>query len=101
MLGNSLISFAIKMTTRFKITDPTSGMRLYGREVIKDFALDMNYGPEPDTISLFLKKGLKVKEIQVHMEERMAGESYLSLSKSIFYMMRMLISILIIQPARR
>lgn len=101
MLGNSLISFAIKMTTRFKITDPTSGMRLYGREVIKDFALDMNYGPEPDTISLFLKKGMRVKEIQVHMEERMAGESYLSFSKSIFYMMRMLISILIIQPARR
>ena len=100
MLGNSLISFAIKMTTRFKITDPTSGMRLYGREVIKDFALDMNYGPEPDTISLFLKKGMRVKEIQVHMEERMAGESYLSFSKSIFYMMRMLISILIIQPAR-
>lgn len=101
MLGSRMISGAIRLTTGQTITDPTSGMRLYGKEVIREFATNLNYGPEPDTVSyLIKKKHIKVKEIQVHMEDRMAGQSYLSLSKSIFYMLRMMVSILLIQPTR-
>ena len=31
--------------------DPTSGMRIFNRNMIKEFASNINYGPEPDTIS--------------------------------------------------
>ena len=100
MLGNRLISCAIKITTRKKITDPTSGMRLFGRSVLKEFADNINYGPEPDTISYLLKKKCKISEVQVSMDERTAGQSYLNFTKSIMYMSRILISILFIQGFR-
>lgn len=100
MIGNRLISWGIKVTTGKRITDPTSGMRLFGRSVLKEFANNINYGPEPDTISFLIKKGCKVSEVQVSMNERETGESYLNVTKSIIYMLRMMISILIMQNFR-
>lgn len=50
---------------------------------------------------LFNKNGATVEEIQSTMEERTTGESYLSAFKSISYMIRMLLSILVIQNFRK
>lgn len=101
MLGNTLISAVIKLTTGKTINDPTSGMRLFTEGLIKEFALNVNYGPEPDTVSYLLNNGVKVAEVQVLMQERQAGESYLTLSRSIKYMVHMFVSILIIQNFRK
>lgn len=101
MLGNTLISAAIKLTTGKTINDPTSGMRLFTEALIKEFALNVNYGPEPDTVSYLLNNGVDVAEVQVLMQERQAGESYLTLSRSIKYMIHMFVSILIIQNFRK
>ena len=57
MIGSRLIEGAIWLTTGRKVTDPTSGMRMFSREMIREFALNLNYGPEPDTISYLLKQG--------------------------------------------
>lgn len=100
MIGSRLISWAVRMASGMKIADPTSGMRLYSRKICRDLAANINYGPEPDTISYLAKKKVQIKEIQVQMDERIAGESYLNMMKSIMYMTRMLISILVIQNAR-
>jgi glycosyltransferase involved in cell wall biosynthesis len=101
MFGNSLIDFCIFITTGKKIKDSTSGMRLYNKRMIKKMASTMNYGPEPDTIAYLLRCGAKVDEYQVHMNERVAGESYLNLSGSIKYMAHMCSSILIVQWFRK
>ncbi len=101
MIGSRLIGTAIRMTTGIKITDPTSGMRMFNQEMIKAFAMRMNYGPEPDTISFLIKQGAKVGEVQVKISERLAGESYLKPVVAVKYMMRMLISILLIQNFRK
>jgi len=101
MLGSNVISGLIRLSTGFRLNDPTSGMRLFNRDVVKEFALNINYGPEPDTISYLIKKGVKVKEVQVKMDERIAGESYLNLSKSMKYMILMSFSILFIQGFRK
>ena len=101
MLGNTLISAAIKLTTGKTINDPTSGMRLFTEALIKEFALNVNYGPEPDPVSYLLNNGVEVAEVQVLMQERQAGESYLTLSRSIKYMIHMFVSILIIQNFRK
>ena len=101
MLGSRLISTAIKLTTGKKIKDPTSGMRLFSRKIIKECAMSINYGPEPDTISYLAKNGATVTEVQAKMDERIIGESYLTAFKSISYMIRMLTSILIIQNFRK
>lgn len=101
MLGSNLISKAIYITTGTKIMDPTSGMRMFDKNMISEFAANINYGPEPDTISFLLKQGVKVGEVQVKMEERVAGESYLNFTKSMWYMTKMLVSILVLQNFRK
>lgn len=104
MIGSRLISFAIRLTTGVKIADPTSGMRMFNREMIKEFALKLNYGPEPDTISYLLKQGAKIAEVPVVIDERTGGESYLKPMVAVKYMTRILLSILLIQnfrPAKR
>ena len=101
MIGSRFISWAIKLTTGATINDPTSGMRMFNKAMIKECALNMNYGPEPDTVSFLVKNGAKVAEVQVEMDERIAGESYLNMVNSIIYMVRMLISIVVIQNFRK
>ena len=102
MLGSWIIGKAIKLTTGKTIRDPTSGMRAFNARMIKQLAMGLNYGPEPDTVSFLIKKqDAKVAEIPVIMQERLAGESYLNLKNSILYMSRMTLSILLIQYFRR
>ena len=84
-----------------KLTDPTSGLRAYSRRCISDYALGMNNPPEPDTLVYMIRKGMKVKEVQVEMNIREFGESYLNISNTIKYMSRMLISVFLIQPFRK
>ena len=101
MLGNSLISLCILVTTGKIIKDSTSGMRLYSKKMIKKLAISMNYGPEPDTVAFLIRCGAKIEEYQVHMNERAIGESYLNITGSIKYMFHMCSSILIVQWFRK
>lgn len=101
MIGSRLISLAIRLTTGCHIKDPTSGMRIYGERVISEFVKNINYRPEPDTLSYLLKNGARISEVQVDMEERTTGRSYLSITRSVYYMVNMLCSILFIQIIRK
>lgn len=101
MLGSKMITVAIKMTTGIRVSDPTSGMRMFSRNMIREFAQNLNYGPEPDTVSYLLKNGASISEVPVQMDERQAGESYLNLANSCKYMVKMLISILFVQNFRK
>ena len=47
MLGSNLIAAFIRLTTGATIKDPTSGMRLYNRSVIEQFATRGDLTPEP------------------------------------------------------
>ena len=76
-------------------------MRLFNRDMIRRFAFGYDYSPEPDTIALVMRSGAKVAEIQVEMRDRVAGESYLNFTKSISYMLRVCLSILVMQWFRK
>lgn len=101
MLGSRVISTAIKITTWKKITDPTSGMRAFNKRAIDMFCSNASLTPEPDTVVFMIKRGLKVKEVQVQMRDREFGESYLNAFKSIKYMVNMMLSILFIRAFTR
>lgn len=101
MLGNTIISGCIQLTTGKKIQDTTSGMRMYDRRVMELFAKDGSLGPEPDTISYLIRNFAKVKEVQVIIDERVAGESYLTFARSVKYMATVCTSILAVQWFRR
>ena len=51
-------------------------------------------------IGYLLRNGVPISEVQVRMEDRQAGESYLTFSRSIKYMIHMFVSILFIQNFR-
>lgn len=97
MLGSTLLTWAIRITTGRKVADPTSGMRLFNANILKNFSNSINYGPEPDTVSYLLRCGASISEVQVEMHERIAGTSYLNLGRSVRYMLNMFVSILFVQ----
>lgn len=100
MLGSWIIAAAIRLSSGASIADPTSGMRMYDRRMIHLFANQINYPPEPDTVSWLVKNGAKVAEVQAVMDERTGGVSYLTPMNAVRYMTRTLISILFIQSFR-
>lgn len=100
MIGSRMIGTAILLTTFKKVKDPTSGMRMVNRSVIKEFAYNLNRGPEPDTIAYQIKKKRRIKEIQVSMREREHGASYLTFGRSMHYMIVQVCSIIFVQPFR-
>lgn len=96
-LGAKLIRLAIRLTTGKTLSDPTSGMRLYGRRVMEQFLLDENNAPEPDTLSYLFRLGADIREVKVEMEERTQGMSYLTPFNASKYMIYMLMSICVFQ----
>lgn len=101
MIGSRLLTFLIKLTTGKKVNDPTSGMRMFSKTVFNEFANNMNYPPEPDMLACMIKRGKKIKEVQVKMRDREFGESYLNPIRSMKYMLEMCISIIFIQSFRK
>ena len=101
MFGNRLLQWIIRLTTRRKLTDPTSGMRVFNRRMMERFAKNINYGPEPDTVAYLIRCGAKISEVQVEIRERTAGTSYLNLGRSMLYMLHMCLSIAFIQFFRK
>lgn len=86
----------IKVLTGVKVTDPTSGLRMVNREVMKFFS--ENYPkdyPEPESVVAILRRKKKVKEIPVVMKERAGGVSSISPKKSIYYMIKVSMAIVI------
>lgn len=95
-MGIKYFTGLIKLLTGKKITDPTSGMRMINRKIMKQFSEEYpkDY-PEPESVVTILKEGAKVEEIPVKMNAREEGVSSISLSKSIYYMVKVSIAVLI------
>lgn len=95
-IGISFLSFLIRVFTGKKITDPTSGFRACNKKVIKLFSINypIDY-PEPDSIVYILKKGYSVFEIPVKMKERVNGLSSINTFKSVYYMIKVSLAIMI------
>lgn len=94
-VGINYFKNLIKFLTGEIITDPTSGLRMVNKRVLKHFADDYPSDfPEPETVVAVIKSGFKVKEIPVVMRERQGGISSInSLKKSLWYMIKVTIAI--------
>lgn len=96
-IGIKVISFFIKLITRKKIYDTTSGFRAVNKKIIKKFA--SNYPveyPEPVSTTELLRLGYDVSEVPVSMNERENGVSSIRAWKNIYYMVNVVLSIIII-----
>ena len=92
-MGINWFSRLIKIFTGETVTDPTSGMRMVGRDVINFFAEEYpkDY-PEPETAITVLKLGYTLKEIPVRMKAREEGTSSISFKRAIYYMFKVTIA---------
>lgn len=95
MLGIKITSALIKAITGKKIYDTTSGFRAVNKVVIEEFAKRYPYDyPEPETNMQIILKGKKVLEIPVEMRRRIAGKSFVTPIKSVKYMTKVTLSLL-------
>lgn len=94
-IGIKLISFFIKLVTKKRIYDTTSGFRAIDKKLIKLFANEypVEY-PEPVSTATVLRNGYKVMEVPVKMNERENGISSIRKWKNVYYMFNVVISIL-------
>lgn len=95
MLGSKVLSNLIYYRTKkqIKITDPTSGQRMLSTKVKKAYMQDEACS-EPNFAIKYYKKGFKVKEVKVNMNERLDGESHFNLYNSITFMIEQSIAII-------
>ena len=95
-MGIHFFSGLIRLCTGTRITDPTSGFRMIGRNAVELFAREYpaDY-PEPETVVKVLRHGLQVEEIPVVMKERQGGVSSISIQKSVYYMVKVTLAIIV------
>lgn len=95
-LGIKYFTILIQMLTKVRITDPTSGLRMVNREIMRMFAYDYpkDY-PEPESVVAVLRRKKKVRELPVVMKARVGGVSSISPKKSIYYMIKVTLAIFI------
>lgn len=95
-IGIKYFTILIQILTGKKITDPTSGLRMVGREIMSMFAYEYpkDY-PEPESVVAILRKKKRVEEIPVIMKAREGGVSSISPKKSVYYMIKVTLAILI------
>lgn len=95
-LGSRILSLLIKVINRQVITDPTSGLRMVSCSIMKEFCeyYPKDY-PEPESIAQILRKGYKVIEIPVEMNDRQGGVSSINIFKSAYYMVKVSLAIII------
>lgn len=94
-LGIKLFYVLFRVLLRTKVTDGTSGFRIYNRKSIE--LLCKHYSddyPEPDAVVLLRKNGLRIGEIGVEMRQREHGVSSITPLKSAYYMAKVTLSIL-------
>lgn len=95
-IGIKIISFLIRLFTRKKITDPTSGFRAASKRTIEHFSCSYpKEYPEPESIVNLVRKGYSIAETPVKMKERVGGVSSIRSWKSVYYMINVSLSIFI------
>ena len=94
-VGIVYFTWLIKLCTGKTITDPTSGLRMAGKKVIKLFAdcYPKDY-PEPESTVAALNHDCKIEEIPVVMRERQGGVSSITMKRSVYYMIKVTLAIL-------
>ena len=95
-LGIQILSKLILLLCFKNVKDVTSGFRAVNQRFIKIYAENYpNDYPEPEAIVIALVHGGKIKEVPVVMLERENGTSSINFRKSIYYMIKVTLAIVI------
>ncbi len=95
-IGIQFLSVLGWLLTGVRVRDITSGYRLVNRRFIRIFAQDYpsDY-PEPEAMVIAAVHGGRIKEYPVVMRERENGTSSITLKRSVYYMVKVTLAMLI------
>jgi glycosyltransferase involved in cell wall biosynthesis len=95
-LGIALFNGINRIVTGRRFTDNTSGFRAYNRSAIAFLAHDYPHDyPEPESVVTLCRAGFRVIEVPAAMRERQAGSSSITYIRSIYYMFKVLLAIIV------
>jgi len=102
-LGTKFFTGLIKIITKVKITDPTSGLQILDRKTIEKYSGSGQYPEFPDAnlIAKMILDGFKVEEVSCRMVERTDGVSmHAGIFKPVKYVVKNIYSLLLISVGR-
>jgi hypothetical protein len=94
--GIHLFAFTLSKIVGQRVTDPTSGFRLYNRRAIRLFANDYPHDyPEVEAVLMLHAHRLRMAEVPVQMHVRGSGRSSITASRSFYYMIKVSLALLV------
>jgi glycosyltransferase involved in cell wall biosynthesis len=94
--GIHVFAFIVSRVVEQRVSDPTSGFRLYNRRAISLFAHDYPHDyPEVEAVLMLHFHRLKMQEVPVRMFQRGGGVSSITSGKSLYYMVKVLLAIFV------
>lgn len=100
--GIGFLSSLIHFLCGVKVKDVTSGMRAVNRKMMEEYA--RNYAqdyPEPEAILTAGLIGARIQEVPVQMHERQGGTSSINALRSIYYMVKVSIALILTRLTAR
>jgi glycosyltransferase involved in cell wall biosynthesis len=95
-LGIRIFGWILSRITGERVTDPTSGFRMTNRRGIELFARDYPHDyPEVEAVLMVHAHRLTSAEVPVRMFERAGGVSSINASRSVYYMVKVLLAIFV------
>jgi len=94
--GIKVFSTILSCILGTRVTDTTSGFRAANRPVIEFFSRTYpdDY-PEVEALVLLHKAGMRIAEVPVRMRERTSGQSSITALRSVYYMVKVLLAVVI------
>jgi glycosyltransferase involved in cell wall biosynthesis len=94
--GIHIFAFILSRVIGQRVSDPTSGFRLYNRRAIGLFARDYPHDyPEVEAVLMLHHHRLRMQEVAVRMFARGGGASSINSGKSVYYMVKVLLAIFV------
>lgn len=94
--GSWVLRTVLRVVARVRVSDPTSGYRVYGARALALFDDTYPYDyPEPESLAIARISGLTISEVPVTMRERQGGSSSIGSFGAAYYMLKVTIAIVL------
>lgn len=95
-IGIRVFARLVSLLGRQRVTDTTSGFVALDRRAIELFAAEYPHDyPEVEATLVALRSGLRLAQVQVEMRERETGSSSITFVRSIYYVLKVTLALLV------
>ena len=95
-MGIRVFARTVSLLGGQRVTDTTSGFVALNRRGIELFARDFPHDyPEVEATLVALRSGLRLEQVQVNMRERQAGTSSITFVRSLYYIVKVMLALLV------